>query len=121
MYAFPPVSLLGKILSKVIDQGCHKMILIAPGWPNVPWFWDLVTLLSQIPLTLPVQEDLVTQPFSGVHHRDLRNLNLHAWLLEPPPFRNRVSQNRWQQELKCLRDLQPEPSTSQSGPFLLNG
>ena len=40
-YAFPPVSLLTKVISKVMDQGCRRMILIAPGWPNMPWFWDL--------------------------------------------------------------------------------
>ena len=30
-YAFPPVSLLNQVISKVIDQGCCRMILIAPG------------------------------------------------------------------------------------------
>ena len=44
VYAFPPVALLNQVVSKVIDQGCHRMILIAPGWPNMPWFWDLVSL-----------------------------------------------------------------------------
>ena len=121
VYAFPPVFLLGKVLSKVIDQGCRRMILIVPGWPNMTWFWDLVSLSSQILFTLPLQEDLVTQPFTGVCHRDLRNLNLHAWLLETPRFGHKASQMRWQQELKHLRDLQPEPSINQSGPFLSNG
>ena len=121
VYAFPPFSLLGKVLSKVRDQGCRRMILIAPGWPNMSWFWDLVSLSSQIPLTLPVQEDPVTQPFNGTCHRDLTNLNLHAWLLEHPKFTTGDSQRKWQQGLRCLKDLQPEPSTSQSGPFLVNG
>ena len=42
--AFPPVSLLNQLVSKVMDQGCCRMILIAPGWPNLSWFWDLVSL-----------------------------------------------------------------------------
>ena len=67
------------------------MILIAPGWPNMTWFWDLVNLSVQIPFTLPQQRDLVTQPFNGIPHRDLSNLNLHAWLLEPPSFKEKVS------------------------------
>ena len=33
--------------------------LIAPGWPNMPWFWDLVTISSQILLCLP---NLLIQP-----------------------------------------------------------
>ena len=35
-YAFPPISLLNQVISKVMDQGCRRMILIAPGWPNMP-------------------------------------------------------------------------------------
>ena len=54
VYTFPPVSLLNKVISKVMDQGCHQMILIKPGWPNMSWFWDLVNLLVQIPFMLPV-------------------------------------------------------------------
>ena len=42
VYAFPPVSLITQVVSKMMDQGCRRMILIAPGWPNMPWFWDLV-------------------------------------------------------------------------------
>ena len=99
-YAFPPVSLLSQVISKVIDQGCHIIMLIAPGWPNMPWFWDLVTLSVQILFRLPLQKDLVTQPFNGLLHRNLSNLNLHAWLLEPLPFRNKGSLTKWQQELR---------------------
>ena len=120
VYAFPPVSLINQVISKVMDQGCRRMVLIAPGWPNMPWFWDLVKLSVQIPFSLPMQRDLVTQPFNGMVHRNL-NLNLHAWLLESLPSKNKVSLMRWQEELRLLTEAQPEPSTSQSGPFLLNG
>ena len=67
MYAFPPVALLGKVVSKLSDHLYRRMILIAPGWPNMPWFWDLVELSSQIPLCLPNHPDLVTQPFKARH------------------------------------------------------
>ena len=43
MYAFPPVSLLGKVVSKLSDHLYKRVILIAPGWPNMPWFWDLAS------------------------------------------------------------------------------
>ena len=55
-YAFPPVSLLNQVISKVVDLGCRRMILIAPGRPNMPWFWDLVNLSIQIPFRLPFNE-----------------------------------------------------------------
>ena len=105
VYTFPPVSLVPQVVAKMIDQGCRRMILIAPGWPNMPWFWDLVNLSVQIPFTLPLVKDLVTHPFSGLVHRNLGNLNLHAWLLEPLPSTNKVSLMRW-----LLRQSQPEPS-----------
>ena len=42
-YAFQRVAILGKVVGKLQDHPCNKLILIAPGWSNMPWFWDLVT------------------------------------------------------------------------------
>ena len=52
-YAFPPAAILGKVVEKLQDYPCNRIILIMPGWPNMPWFWDLVAMSSQIPLCLP--------------------------------------------------------------------
>ena len=79
-YAFPPAAILSKVVEKLQDSPCKRIILIAPGWPNMPWFWDLVTMSSQIPLSLPNMPNLLTQPFNQIPHRNLTNLNLHAWL-----------------------------------------
>ena len=40
-YAFPPAAILGKVVEKLQDSPCKRIILIAPGWPNMPWFWVL--------------------------------------------------------------------------------
>ena len=101
-YAFPPTALLGQVVSKFLDHGCRRLILIAPGWPNMPWFWDLVSMSVQIPLSLPRVKNLLTQPFNQCPHRDLFNLNLHAWLLEPQPFNRQDSLRKWHHELKLL-------------------
>ena len=45
-YAFPPAAILGKVVEKLQDYPCNRIILIAPGWPNMPWFWDLVAMSS---------------------------------------------------------------------------
>ena len=89
-YAFPLVAILGKVVEKLQDYPCNRIILIAPGWPNMPWFWDLVAMSSQIPLCLPSIPNLVSQPFNQVLHRNLSNLNLHAWLLEPQQSRSKA-------------------------------
>ena len=60
-------------------------------WPNMPWYWDLVAMSSQIPLCLPSLPNLATQPFNQTLLRNLSNLNLHAWLLEPQQSRSRAS------------------------------
>ena len=85
--SFPPSAILGKVVEKLQNYPCNRIILIAPGWPNMPWFWDLVAMSSQIPLYVP---NLVTQPCNQTLHKNLANLNLHAWLLEPQQSRSQA-------------------------------
>ena len=73
------------------------------------------------PLCLPSLPNLVTQPFNQALHRNLSNLNQHAWLLEPQQSRSRDSLRQWQYELRLLKQDQPVPSMRQSGPFLQSG
>ena len=120
-YAFPPVSLLGKLVSKILDQGVCRLVFIAPGWPNMPWFSDLVNMSVQVPLSLPQVENLLTQPFSQCQHGDLLGLKLHVWLLKRLAYKHEDSLMRWQHELRLLRDSQPESSMNQNGPYLSNG
>ena len=120
-YAFPPAAILGKVVEKLQDYPCNRIILIAPGWPNMPWFWDLVAMSNQIPLCLPSIPNLVSQPFNQVLHRNLSNLNLHAWLLEPQQSRSKASLRQWQHKLRLLKEDQPDLSMRQSGPFLQSG
>ena len=56
-----------------------------------------------------------------IPHRNLTNLNLHAWLLEPPQSRSRASLRQWQHELRLLREDQPDQYMRQSAPFLQSG
>ena len=78
----PPSAILSKVVEKLQDSPCKRIILIAPGWPNMPWFWDLVTMSSQIPLSLPNLPNLLTVIQSGPSQKS-DNLNPHAGLLEP--------------------------------------
>ena len=59
-YTFPPSAILGKVVEKLQDSPCKRIMLIALGWPNMPWFWDLVAMSSQIPLSLPNLPNLLT-------------------------------------------------------------
>ena len=104
-----------------IRQYHYLIILIAPGWPGMPWFWDLVQLSTEIPLQLPVSTTLLKQSHSYVFHSNPQHLNLHARCLGADNSRSKAFLWRWQRELLLLRDHQQEPYTSQSGPYLNYG
>ena len=42
-YAYRPTALLLKVVHKVSQYNC-LLILIATGWPGMPWFWGLVAI-----------------------------------------------------------------------------
>ena len=67
---FPPAAILGKVVEKLQDSPCKRIILIDPGWPNMPWFgikWPCPAK-SQ---SLPILPNLLTQPFNQIPHRNL--------------------------------------------------
>ena len=119
-YAYPPMALLYRVIQKI--RQCHCLIIvIAPGWPGMPWFWDLVQLSTELPLQLPVTTTLLKQSHLHVFHSNLQHLNLHAWCLGVDSSKNKASLWRWLRELLPLNGHQQGPSTSQSGPYLKNG
>ena len=119
-YAYPPTALLHRVIQKIGQ--CHCLIkVIAPGWPGMPWFWDLVQLSTEISLQLPVSTTLLKQSHLPVFHSNLQHLNLHTWCLGVDNYKNKASLWRWQRELLPLNGHQQRPSTSQSGPYLKDG
>ena len=62
-YAFPLAAILG-IVVKLQDYPCNRIILIAPGWPNMPWFGDLVAMSSDptVPAKSAQSGDSTIQP-----------------------------------------------------------
>ena len=119
-YAHPLTALLHRVIQKIRQCNC-LIILIAPGWPMMPWFWDLVQLSTEIPLQLPVSTTLLKQSHNYVFHSNPQHLNLHAWCLGVDNSKNKTSLWKWQRELLHLSGHQQGPSTNQSGPYLKNG
>ena len=75
-YVFPLFSLLRRVLSKVHLSRNLEATLVTPFWPLKPWFPDLLELLVEVPILLPVRRDLLKQPyFHQFHHY---HLNLPA-------------------------------------------
>ena len=75
LYAFPPFSILPTVLEKIAQEGAD-MALVAPFWPQRPWFLKLLSLLAGQPRVLPLQMDLVYEPMSRQPHPRLESLHL---------------------------------------------
>ena len=119
-YAFCPVAILPQLVQKMITYRC-RVIVIAPGWPGMPWFWDLVELSVKIPLRLPQVHNLLKQPFSLRFHNNLEYLNLHAWYLDSFKKVKEDSLLRWQIELRHLRENPQDGCMIQGGPYFKSG
>ena len=80
-YAFPPWSILPQVLAKLRVSHRTLLNLIAPYWPQHPWFVDLLQMSVAPPVTLPSRPDLLFEPQSRRRYLGLHRLALHAWRL----------------------------------------
>ena len=119
-YAFCPVAIIPQMIQKMTTYPC-QMIVIAPGWPGMMWFWDLINLSSKPPLTLPLWKKLLKQPHNRHFHSNLTYLNLHAWCLDSRQVRHPPSQVKWKTELRHLKGHLLGRSIQQGGPYIGNG
>ena len=80
-YAFPPWSILPQVVVKLRVSNGALLTLVAPYWPQRPWFVDLLQLLVAPLVVLPNRPDLLFQPRSRQRYPGLHRLALHAWRL----------------------------------------
>ena len=77
-YAFPPFSLISRVLSKVQqDQAC--VLLVAPVWTCQIWYPMLLGLLIERPVLLSRWWNLMTQPHNGKPHPLRHQIHLAMW------------------------------------------
>ena len=98
-YAFPPISLIPKVLQHMKKFRC-QLILIAPQWPRRHWYTDLLQMLVAAPKRLPMMEDLLYQPKTMIVHPNPQVFNLVAWPLSTDLSKIKVFhqtlENSWQ-------------------------
>ena len=76
----PPFHLIPAVINKVRLSQC-KIVLIAPLWPDRPWFPELLGLLVSPPVFLPVIPNLLAQLKGRILHQNPGHLQLHTWEL----------------------------------------
>ena len=94
-YAFPPTTILMKVLNKIISDKC-KVMLIAPAYPTANWFQVVLSLLIEEPVQLPVTRDMLKQPRAEIFHTNPEKLQLHAWILSGKQYKQKVFRKRLQ-------------------------
>ena len=104
----PPMTLLHKVI--------QNQAIYLPDHCNSPRFWDLVQLLTDIPLQLLVLTTLLKQSHNFVLHSKPQHVNLSTWCLGVDSSKKKTPLWRWQRELLLLKGHQQGPPTSQVGP-----
>ena len=104
-YAFPPFGLLHRVISKVRQSRGLELTLVAPFWPQHPWFLDLLELLVALPFFLPLRKDLLKQPHFHRFHQNLPVLPLTAYRLSSDPRDTSGSPREWLVNLATAEDL----------------
>ena len=113
-YAFPPFHLIQTVINKVRISQC-RIVLIAPLWPDRPWFPELLGLLVSPLVSLPVMPNLLAQLKGRILHQNPGHLQLHAWELSS----NLSEINNFQAKLQTmspkLEETRPFKSMMQNG------
>ena len=107
-YAFPPFSLIGRVLHKgLIDQA--TLILIKPAWKTQSWNSQLLRLSIQNLLILPKVPDLLQGP-NKKHHPIITkgNLELLAWIVSGKGY----LQKEYQREMPLLLQMPDDQAQS---------
>ena len=87
-YAFPPFSLIPRVLTK-------ELTLVAPFWAQHPWFPDLLELLVEVPFYLLRRRDRLKQPHFHNYHQNLPVLQLTVYRLLSDPHVISDSPRQW--------------------------
>ena len=111
-FAFPPTVLLPRVISKIIREKA-MVLLIAPAWPDRPWFSTLLHLLVEPPVRLPVRQDLLSQ--NGQYHSNPEFLKLTAWKVSGDPSLGEEFRRKLLRSQSVLGWQAPEQSTRLSG------
>lgn len=88
-YAFPPFSLIPRILKKIIEEG-SRGIIVVPYWVGQPWFPIFTELLDSEMLILSPSDSLLLSPCRNLIHPLAQKLTLVSAVLQGRRTRNKI-------------------------------
>ena len=91
-YAFPPFSIIGKVLKKVQEDQAD-IILIVPVWPTQPWFSKVLRLIIDCVFLLPRAKNTLIQ-MHGLESLTKKNLQLMACKLSGNIYKRKDFQTK---------------------------
>ena len=93
-YAFPPFGFIPNVLAKIRQFRYLEVTLVSPYWPLKPWFPDILELLVDVPVLLPLRKDLLWQPHLHHFHRNLPALHMTGFRIASK--QRAISASLWQ-------------------------
>ena len=118
-YAFPPFSLLNRVLNKLRRDQADGLV-IAPYWTTASWFPVLVDMLTSPPVLLPQGSRVLRLPHNNAVHPLHRQLQLMACNLSGKPSKQKEFVDRCSTSYGRPGDQQLRhnmPLISQDGVF----
>ena len=77
-YAFPPVTLLAKVCTKMLQERPKTLLLVAPKLPTTSWFPTLLQSATQC-TSIPEDSLCLIQPHWEYYHPSPQLLSLALW------------------------------------------
>ena len=87
-YAFPPFSLIAKILRKVREDESTG-ILVVPDWPSQSWYTTFLEMIVGNPLIFKHSDSLLLSPFRDQIHPLSKHLTLIAGVISGKNIKKR--------------------------------
>ena len=85
LYAFPPTTIIDRVLHKIVRERLTCLLLIAPRLLEAPCYPLLQQLLAQRRFCFPFRSGVYSS-FTGTTRICFRVFNLHLWCINFPPW-----------------------------------
>ena len=92
-FAFTRVSLIDRLINKVLRENIEAMILVTPTWQTQPWYTLLVRMSIKRPVFWLALPNLLLNPLGEKHFLvKTRSLRLAVWKITGKPWRSKEFQ-----------------------------